>query len=113
MKSFKGCKLSRFITFLGLSVALIAPQIAYSQTIEEEPTALAMAGDLLIARPLLITATVAGALLYIVSLPLSLAGGNAAEAGDTLVVGPAKAAFVRCLGCTHSGYKKEIANLDE
>ncbi len=113
MKTLNSKKFSRLIAFVGLSLTLIIPQLAYSQTIEEEPSALAMAGDLVIARPLLITATVAGALLYVVSLPLSLAGGNAAEAGDTLVVGPAKAAFMRCLGCTRSGYKKEIANLDE
>lgn len=106
-------KMSRIITFLGLTIALMAPQIGYSQTIEEQPTALAMVGDLVIARPILITVTVAGAALYLLSLPLSLAGGNAKEAGETMVVGPAKAAFVRCLGCTRSGYKKEVANIED
>jgi len=106
-------KLSLLITFLGLTVVLMAPQIAYSQTVEEEPTALAMVGDLVVARPLLIAITAAGAALYLVSLPLSLAGGNAKAAGNTLVVGPAKAAFVRCLGCTRSGYKKSVVNIDD
>jgi len=106
-------KLSRLITFLCLTVALMAPQMAYSQTIEEEPTALAMVGDLVVARPMLIAITAAGAALYLVSLPLSLMGGNAEAAGDTLVVGPAKAAFMRCLGCTRSGYKKDVANIED
>jgi len=57
-----------------------------------------------IARPLLIGATVIGAGLFVVSLPFSALGGNVAEAGQALVVEPGKAAFVRCLGCTRSGY---------
>jgi hypothetical protein len=38
-----------------------------------------MAGDLLVARPLGVLATVAGTAIYVVSLPFSLAGGNAGE----------------------------------
>ncbi len=98
--------ISRLLTALSLSIALIAPQMAYSETLEESPTALAMTGDLLIARPLLLAMTVIGTATYVVSLPFSLAGGNAKQAGETLVIGPAKATFVRCLGCTQSGYKK-------
>ena len=71
------------------------------------PTGYAMAGDLLIARPLLIAATVVGAGLFVVSSPFTLAGGNFKEAAKSLVAEPAMAAFVRCLGCTESGYKKD------
>ena len=71
----------------------------------DSPPAYAMMGDLLIARPLLIAATVIGAGVFVVSLPFSLLGGNVGEAGKALVVEPGKAAFVRCLGCTESGYK--------
>ncbi len=70
----------------------------------EAPKAYSMIGDLVIARPLLIGATVIGAGLFVVSLPFSALGGNVAEAGQALVVEPGKAAFVRCLGCTRSGY---------
>lgn len=66
-----------------------------------------MAGDLLIARPLLIGATVIGAGLFVVSLPFSALGGNVGAAGKALVVDPGKEAFVRCLGCTSSGYQKD------
>ena len=71
------------------------------------PKGYAMAGDLLIARPLLIAATVVGAGLFVVSSPFTLAGGNFKEAAKSLVAEPAMAAFVRCLGCTESGYKKD------
>ena len=71
------------------------------------PSGYSMAGDILIARPLLIGATVIGAGLFIVSLPFSALGGNVGEAANALVVEPGKEAFVRCLGCTMSGYKRD------
>ncbi|MDO9619669.1 MULTISPECIES: multidrug transporter [Pseudomonas] len=70
------------------------------------PKAFSMIGDLLIARPLLIGATAIGAVAFVVSLPFTAAGGNIGEAGHALVVEPGKEAFVRCLGCTTSGYKQ-------
>ncbi|VXB29880.1 conserved exported hypothetical protein [Pseudomonas sp. 8BK] len=70
------------------------------------PKAYSMIGDLLIARPLLIGATAIGAVAFVVSLPFTAAGGNIGEAGHALVVEPGKEAFVRCLGCTTSGYKQ-------
>ena len=73
----------------------------------EYPAAFSMVGDLLIARPLLIAATAIGAGVFVVTLPFSAAGGNIGEAGKALVVEPGAAAFVRCLGCTTSGYKKD------
>ena len=71
------------------------------------PKAYAMVGDLLIARPLLIAATAIGAGLFVITLPFSAGGGNIGEAGKALVVEPGKAAFVRCLGCTESGYRHD------
>lgn len=72
----------------------------------QNPPAFAMMGDLLIARPLLIAATAVGAAVFVVSLPFTALGGNVGAAGKALVVEPGKAAFVRCLGCTTSGYGK-------
>lgn len=71
------------------------------------PKAFSMVGDLLIARPLLIGATAIGAVAFLVSLPFTAAGGNIGEAGKALVLEPGEAAFVRCLGCTTSGYRKD------
>ncbi len=72
----------------------------------QAPPAYAMVGDLVIARPLLIAATIIGAGVFVISLPFTAAGGNVGEAGKALVVDPGKEAFVRCLGCTESGYKR-------
>ncbi|GGK03281.1 multidrug transporter [Pseudomonas matsuisoli] len=73
----------------------------------DAPPAFAMIGDLLIARPLLIGATVIGAGVFVVSLPFTAAGGGIGRAGKALVVDPGKEAFVRCLGCTRSGYNRQ------
>jgi hypothetical protein len=70
---------------------------------EDEPSAMAMTGDLLIARPLGIVITTIGAAAFVVSLPFSAAGGNVEQAAQTLVVGPARETFVRCLGCRSAG----------
>lgn len=73
----------------------------------EAPKGYAMIGDLVIARPLLIAGTVIGAGLFVISSPFTLAGGNFKESAKSLVGEPAMAAFVRCLGCTESGYKRD------
>lgn len=82
---------------------LTLPAVGHANPVQERPSAMAMTGDAVLARPALLAMTVVGGAVYLVSLPFSLLGGNAAEAGDVLVVGPAKATFVRCLGCTMSG----------
>lgn len=74
--------------------------------VTEEPSALAMGTDLLVVRPVLLATTVVGSAIWLVSLPFSAAGGNMKQAADTLVIGPGEATFVRCLGCTSSGYQK-------
>ena len=72
----------------------------------EAPKGFAMVGDLVVARPLLIGATLVGIAAFIVSLPFTALGGNVGEAAQALVVEPGREAFVRCLGCTSSGYKQ-------
>ncbi len=73
----------------------------------QNPPAYAMIGDLLIARPLLIAATIIGTGLFVVALPFTATGGGIGRTGKALVVDPAKAAFVRCLGCTGDGYNQQ------
>ena len=75
----------------------------------QNPPAYAMIGDLLIARPLLVVATVIGAGVFVVSLPFTALGGGVGvgDAGQALVVDPAKAAFVRCLGCIGEGVEQQ------
>jgi hypothetical protein len=100
-------KYSRLLAAAGMSLSLVVPQVSFAQVEEDEPTPLAMAGDALIARPLGVAFTAVGAVIYVATLPFSLLGGNAKEAGKALVVAPAEATFVRCLGCTKPGYKHD------
>ena len=71
------------------------------------PAGYAMIGDLVIARPLLIGATAVGVVAFVVSLPFTALGGNVGGAAESLVMAPGREAFVRCLGCTTSGYKQD------
>lgn len=103
--------ISKIALIFSMALLLSLPKIALAESgsvVVEKPSALAMTGDLVIARPLLLAVTVIGTAAFIVSLPFSLLGGNVAEAGKTLVVGPGAATFVRCLGCKNSGYKRKV-----
>ena len=53
----------------------------------EAPKAYSMIGDLVIARPLLIGATVLGAAAFVVSLPFTALGGNVGEDLATCLLG--------------------------
>lgn len=71
--------------------------------ITAEPTGEEMIADALVARPIGVAATVLGTAAFVVSLPFSLLGGNVDKAAETLVLGPGREAFVRCLGCRSAG----------
>ncbi len=108
-------RLNKFLLALSTALILSLPQIVAAAddiVVTEKPSALAMTGDLLFARPVLLVMTAVGSVLYVVSLPFSLAGGNAAEAGNVLVVKPAVTTFVRCLGCKMPGYKKTVQEVE-
>lgn len=75
------------------------PQPADNPDLMTKPGTFTMAGDAVIARPLLLLATATGAVLFVVSLPFSLLGNNVEQAADKLVLTPARATFTRCLGC--------------
>ncbi len=97
---------SRALLATLIAVLLVIPSVSVAKNLVEEPSAGEMVLDAVVARPILLVATVAGTALYVVTLPFSLAGGNAGEAGEALVVGPARSTFVRCLGCRSSGHQK-------
>lgn len=79
-----------------------------NRDINEDPSALAMTADLVVVRPAMLTFTILGSAVWLVALPFTAAGGNIKQSAKTLVVGPAKNTFVRCLGCTKPGYKQTI-----
>ena len=106
----------KLLATLLTTMALLVPMNGYaedSKRYEESPSATAMTADLLVARPVLLVATVLGAALFIVSSPFSLLGGNFKEAGETLVMQPGKAFAVRCLGCSFSGRKADFSDDEE
>ncbi|MEJ2088545.1 MAG: hypothetical protein P8Y69_08750 [Gammaproteobacteria bacterium] len=66
--------------------------------------------DAVLARPIGVVGTGVGMVVWGISLPFSLLGGNAGEAADTLVGGPARETFVRCLGCRSAGRRQHAAD---
>ncbi len=64
----------------------------------DDPSGGEMIYDVIFVRPIGIAATVIGSVFYVVSLPFSLLGGNAGEAGEALVKEPAAYTFKRPLG---------------
>ena len=81
---------------------MIATAPAYADR-EDKPSGFEMAADAVVARPLGLALTTLGAAAFVVSLPFSALGGNVKGAADALVIDPAKATFVRCLGCKTTG----------
>ncbi len=57
-----------------------------------------MVADFLIIRPAGMVATAAGSILYVLSLPFSIPGGNQPEAYEKMVLEPARYTFTRPLG---------------
>jgi len=90
--------------------SLLLPQMLWAEeAIDESPNEWAMAGDLLVARPIGVALTVGGAAVWLVSLPFTLLAGNASEAAGTLIGGPVETTFMRCLGCRNPGYSGKDA----
>jgi len=64
----------------------------------KEPNGGLMLVDAVVVRPLTFVASVAGAAIWVVTLPFTLLGGNTDEAGNILVADPWCYTFVRPLG---------------
>lgn len=65
---------------------------------QEDGSPEVIAADVLIVRPVCLAATVIGAALFLVSLPISIATDSTSETGRKLVGLPARATFTRRLG---------------
>ncbi len=65
---------------------------------DDEPNGGLMLVDAVLVRPLTFIASVAGAAIWVVTLPFTLLGGNTDEAADILVADPWCYTFVRPLG---------------
>lgn len=95
----------KLIKMLALCAVVAFPATGWTRTIDETPSAVAMTGDAIFVRPVMLVTTLLGAGVFIVSSPFSALGGNIGEAWDVLVEGPFETTFVRCLGCTMNGKK--------
>jgi hypothetical protein len=94
--------MKKIVVMLGITALLLAsfPGTSFAGRVDQPPSGAAMIGDVM-TRPFMLGATVLGTGLFVATLPFSLLGGNAKQAGETLVVTPFKATFMRCLGCTN------------
>lgn len=86
------------------ALLMCQPAFAYENDLSG-PSGIDMTADLIIGRPVLLATTIVGTAVWLVALPFSALGGNAEQSADTLIGGPARATFVRCLGCNESSYK--------
>lgn len=72
----------------------------------QRPSYGAVLMDTFIVRPITLTATVLGAAVWVVTVPVTVITGTIGEAGQTLVVEPFATTFFRCLGCTEVGWRR-------
>jgi len=101
-------KLLSWTTAVGLTLSLtLSAAPAYAGK-DDEPSAGEMVADVVVARPIGVLLTTAGAAAFVVSLPFSALGGNVSEAADALVIKPGKETFVRCLGCRSAGRQQSL-----
>lgn len=93
-------KLLAILTVIAVAVTFTAPPAlaAAGDIVIDEGSADAMIGDLVFLRPAGLAATIGGSLVFVISLPFSLLGGNVGEAAEKLVVDPFRYTFVRPLG---------------
>ena len=95
-----GKKVVVLVLFVVLSfpMNLLAVSAHGAKQYASAPSAEAMLMDGVVIRPLGLVATLLGGAIFIVTLPFSALGGNMGEAGQVLVVDPAKMTFQRPLG---------------
>ena len=95
------------LSFSGLllsgSVVAAGCDTDYLKVKRKEPVAAVMLVDAVVVRPLTLVVSVAGAALWVVSLPFTLLGGNTADAGEILVMDPLCYTFKRPLGYMDDG----------
>ena len=104
----------RALVAVMIGCLLLPEALMAQQAVDESPNEFAMVGDLLVARPIGAVMTLAGAAVWVVSLPFTLLSGHASEAAGTLILGPAESTFMRCLGCRNTGYTgKDIERAKE
>ncbi len=97
---------------VGFATCLLAVAgLTHAENVEEDPSIGAMVLDAALVRPVYFVLSQAGAVLYTVTLPLTLMSGDSDEVAERVVVTPLQYAFLRCLGC--GKMSNRIDQLDE
>ncbi len=81
-----------------VTTAFASSSFAQAGIQKEEISTENMVADAILVRPLGLVAIVVGVGLFVISLPFSALGKNVKQAGEKLVVAPAKFTFTRPLG---------------
>ena len=82
---------------LGCAI-LMGLMSATSACAYDSSSSVVVAGDVLLARPVCLAATIVGSAIFVVDLPVALLSKSTAKTAQTLVVKPAQATFTRPLG---------------
>jgi hypothetical protein len=104
MRRMKRKLMSYFVAFMlaasntGFASSMTTTSAAVNSDYAVTPTAGTMLADTFMVRPLMLIGTAVGVVTFVITLPFSALGGNVGDAGQTLVVDPAKYTFVRPLG---------------
>ena len=86
------------VAVIFLTSVLAGPALAWDPDASAEPSGAAMAGDLLVVRPISFVGLIVGSIVFVLSSPFSAIGGNINLAAEKLVKAPATYTFVRPLG---------------
>jgi len=103
----------KFFAMSMLVIQLILPTQGMADSLSgpkklNQPGPAEMVLDGIVVRPIMLGLTALGTVLFVVTSPFSLLGGNAEDAAEELIVKPAKMTFIRCLGCSTPERKYEV-----
>lgn len=91
--------LSKYVGTALLACAVsIGANAAQTAPVYHQHGGLVSAADLVVARPLLLGATLVGSGLFVVSLPFTAIAGSVDSSAEALVRRPARSTFIRPLG---------------
>ena len=91
--------LASFLAFSILFAGVVPVAHAFDPD-SDRPGEFAMITDTFFARPVLAMFSLMGLGVFTLALPASILGDNVDESAEKLVKIPARATFLRCLGCT-------------
>ena len=92
-------RMAAFAVCLTLALAVTSGSLnAAANDYREEPTVGEMFADAVVVRPMTLLASAVGLAAWVVTLPFSLPGGSAGDAGEAWVLEPLGYTFARPLG---------------